>query len=160
MLYSEAEIVELRSNVSIDRVYLIDDYPSKKYFERLSSAQKKSFLENHETYVEGSSRAKHAINSADIIIYSAGTQHSSLYPTYLTAMPASDQLLIIKRHLNFLLQMLEQIMKPLNTKLMITLKEHLNTFCLSENRNFEIRELFTYAFINKSNRQKSKLRKN
>ena len=41
--YSEAEIVELRSNVSIDRVYLIDDYPSKKYFERLSSAQK-SFL--------------------------------------------------------------------------------------------------------------------
>ena len=26
--------------------------------------------------------------------------------------------------------------------------------CLSENRNFEIRELFTYAFINKSNRQK------
>ena len=84
MLYSEAEIVELRSNVSIDRVYLVDDYPDKKYFKKLNALEKKAFLESHETYVECSHRAKLAISAADIIIFSAGTQHSSLYPTYLT----------------------------------------------------------------------------
>ena len=125
MLYSEAEIVELRSNVSIDRVYLIDDYPSKKYFERLSSAQK-IFLENHETYVEGSSRAKHAINSADIIIYSAGTQHSSLYPTYLTrgmARSIADN----KRHLNFITNVGADYETP-KYKAHDYIEGHLNTF--------------------------------
>ena len=43
MLYSEAEIVELRSNVSIDRVYLLDEYP-KKIILRNYPLLKKSFL--------------------------------------------------------------------------------------------------------------------
>ena len=153
MLYSEAEIVELRSNVSIDRVYLIDDYPSKKYFERLSSAQKKSFLENHETYVEGSSRAKHAINRADIIIYSAGTQHSSLYPTYLTrglARSIADN----KKALKFFITNVGADYETPKYKAHDYIEGAFKYLCLSENRNFEIRELFTYAFINKSNRQK------
>ena len=41
MLYSEAEIVELRSNVSIDRVYLLDNYPKRQNFKNLSTSQKK-----------------------------------------------------------------------------------------------------------------------
>ena len=44
MLYSEAEIVELRSNVKIERIYLLDDIPSKNYFEKLSIDEKDIFL--------------------------------------------------------------------------------------------------------------------
>jgi 2-phospho-L-lactate transferase/gluconeogenesis factor (CofD/UPF0052 family) len=84
MLYSEAEIVELRSNVRIERIYLLDELIDKDAFDGLNLADKKKYLDHHHCYVAISSRAKAAIEKADIIIYSAGTQHSSLYPTYLS----------------------------------------------------------------------------
>jgi 2-phospho-L-lactate transferase/gluconeogenesis factor (CofD/UPF0052 family) len=85
MLYSEAEIVELRSNVRIERVYLLDRLLDRKRFDLLSTAEKRAYLEQHHCYVGVSSGVKLALRQADIIIYSAGTQHSSLYPTYLSA---------------------------------------------------------------------------
>lgn len=90
VLFSEAEIVELRSNVSIERVYLFESYPPKGSFKGITFAEKKYFFEKHHSYVEASPRAQRAIEDADIIIYSPGTQHSSLYPTYLSdGIPAS-----------------------------------------------------------------------
>ena len=83
-LYNEAEIVELRSNVSVERVYLLDEYLNKTHFSKLSKVEKIKFLCAHESYVQSVPRILRAINDADIIIYSPGTQHSSLYPTYLT----------------------------------------------------------------------------
>lgn len=85
MLYSEAEIVELRSNVRIERVYLLDRLLDRARFDLLSTAEKRAYLEQHHCYVGVSSGVKLALRQADIIIYSAGTQHSSLYPTYLSA---------------------------------------------------------------------------
>lgn len=84
ILYSEAEIVELRSNVRIERIYLLDEAIEKKLFETLDLVEKKQYLEQHHCYVAISSRAKVALEQADIVVYSAGTQHSSLYPTYLS----------------------------------------------------------------------------
>lgn len=84
MLYSEAEIVELRSNVRIERIYLLDEKISKESFDRLELLEKRQYLDQHHCFVSISPRAKIAIEKADIIIYSAGTQHSSLYPTYLS----------------------------------------------------------------------------
>lgn len=84
VLFSEAEIVELRSNVAIERVYLLDSYPPKGSFENISFKDKKYFFESNHSYVEASPKAQRAIKDADIIIYSAGTQHSSLYPTYIS----------------------------------------------------------------------------
>ena len=84
MRYSEAEIVELRSNVNLKSIYLVDNYLNKSKFEKISKAEKITFLENHNSFVDISSKAKRAISDADIIIYSPGTQHSSLYPTYMT----------------------------------------------------------------------------
>lgn len=84
ILFSEAEIVELRSNVQIDRVFLVDSYPEKNGFLGANLKQKKEFLVNHHSYVEATPRVIRAIKDADIIIYSAGTQHSSLYPTYFS----------------------------------------------------------------------------
>lgn len=83
-LYNEAEIVELRSNISVERVFLLDDYLNKKYFCNLSKKEKLRYLLSHQSYVAATSRVIRAINDADIIVYSPGTQHSSLYPTYLS----------------------------------------------------------------------------
>ena len=85
MLYSEADIVELRSNVRVERIYLLDKLLNKTRFETMSTANKRYYLERHHCYVGVSPRVKLALQQADIIIYSAGTQHSSLYPTYMSA---------------------------------------------------------------------------
>jgi 2-phospho-L-lactate transferase/gluconeogenesis factor (CofD/UPF0052 family) len=83
-LYDESEIVELRSNVSVERIYLLDEYLKKKHFSKLSKTEKLNFLTSHQSYVEATQRSTRAIKDADIIIYAPGTQHSSLYPTYLS----------------------------------------------------------------------------
>lgn len=85
MLYSEADIVELRSNVRVERIYLLDKLLDKTRFETMSTTDKRYYLERHHCYVGVSPRVKLALQQADIIIYSAGTQHSSLYPTYMSA---------------------------------------------------------------------------
>lgn len=85
MLYNEADIVELRSNVRLERIYLLDKLPEKSKFETLSTADKRYYLERHHCYVGVSPGVRLALQQADIIIYSAGTQHSSLYPTYMSA---------------------------------------------------------------------------
>jgi 2-phospho-L-lactate transferase/gluconeogenesis factor (CofD/UPF0052 family) len=84
MLYSEAEIVELRSNVRIERIYLLDNYVDRQKFELLDTVQKRCFLERHHCPVRVSAGVELALRQADVIIYTAGTQHSSLYPTYMS----------------------------------------------------------------------------
>lgn len=83
MLYTEAEIVELRSNVRIERIYLLDQLLNKERFEPLSLKEKRYYLDRHHSFVPVSPAVRLALKQADIIIYSAGTQHSSLYPTYI-----------------------------------------------------------------------------
>ena len=90
MLYSEAEIVELRSSVRIDRLYLLDHKPCRTSFDALTLDEKQAYLKQHHCPVFASSGVTRAIRQADIIIYAAGTQHSSLYPTYMaTGLAAS-----------------------------------------------------------------------
>lgn len=84
-LYTESEIVELRSNVRIERIYLLDHCLDRRLFEKLSIEDKRSYLEQHHCPPTISTGVSLALKQADIIIYSAGTQHSSLYPTYLAS---------------------------------------------------------------------------
>lgn len=84
MLYCEADIVELRSNVRIERIYLLDTLLDRVRFDPLSTTDKRQFLERHHCFVEATPLVRQALAQADVIIYSSGTQHSSLYPTYLT----------------------------------------------------------------------------
>lgn len=84
MLYSEAEIVELRSNVRINGLYILDRPLDRDTFEGLSLNEKKHFLDRHHSAVMASPGVVLALKAADIIVYAAGTQHSSLYPTYMS----------------------------------------------------------------------------
>lgn len=152
MLYSEAEIVELRSNVSIDRVYLVDDYPDKKFFDKLNAEEKKSYLKYHQTYVECSSRATLAVKSADIIIYSAGTQHSSLYPTYMTR-GLGRTIAENKKALKFFISNIGADYETPKYKAHNYVDGAYKYLCLSGPSNFDMKELFTHVLINKSSRQ-------
>jgi 2-phospho-L-lactate transferase/gluconeogenesis factor (CofD/UPF0052 family) len=84
MLYCEAEIVELRSNVRIESIYLIDNDIDRSRFEALHTDDKRCFLQRHHCPVRVSPGVELVLRQADIIVYSAGTQHSSLYPTYMS----------------------------------------------------------------------------
>ena len=84
VLYSEAEIVELRSNVLIGALYLLDRPVDRKRFSRLSAEDQRHFLTRHHAAASASPGVMLSLEQADIIIYSAGTQHSSLYPTYMS----------------------------------------------------------------------------
>lgn len=84
LLCCEAEIVELRSNVLIDALYLLDRPLDRARLEQLSSDDQRYYLQRHHAAASASPGVRLALEQADIIVYSAGTQHSSLYPTYMS----------------------------------------------------------------------------
>ena len=53
-------------------------------FEILSVPEKRFVLERRHCPVHVSAGVRRALQQADIIVYAAGTQHSSLYPTYMS----------------------------------------------------------------------------
>ena len=71
--FDESEIVELRSNVRIERIFLLDNLLNKVRFEALSVDEKRYFLDRHHCYVSVPSGVKLALRQADIVIYSANT---------------------------------------------------------------------------------------
>jgi 2-phospho-L-lactate transferase/gluconeogenesis factor (CofD/UPF0052 family) len=84
ILTTEADIVELRSNDRIARLFLLERPVDPDALGRLDPADRARFLAQRHTPVRLSAGARLAIEQADAIIYSAGTQHSSLYPTYMS----------------------------------------------------------------------------
>lgn len=84
ILYSESEIVELRSNVRVAAIYLLDRALDPAQLAALPLDQQRYYLARHHAAPIASPGVLLALEQADIIIYSAGTQHSSLYPTYLS----------------------------------------------------------------------------
>lgn len=83
ILYCEADIVEQRSNSRISQLVMLDEPLVKGTLDGLNEQEKKQFLESRHSTGDASQPAQRALRDADIIIYAAGTQHSSLYPTYL-----------------------------------------------------------------------------
>jgi 2-phospho-L-lactate transferase/gluconeogenesis factor (CofD/UPF0052 family) len=84
ILYSEAEIVELRSNVRIKKIYLLDSYPDRSIVSKMTTVEAEEYFETMNRQVSITPHVERSIADADIIIYSSGTQHSSLYPSYMT----------------------------------------------------------------------------
>ena len=84
ILYSEAEIVELRSNSRIKKIYLLDQYPDRQVVAKMSIPEVEQYFEIMNRQVTITSKVERSIRDADIIIYSPGTQHSSLYPSYIS----------------------------------------------------------------------------
>jgi len=149
ILYSEAEIVELRSNVRIEQIYLLDQILDKSTFATIDNNEKRSYLERHHCYVGVSPGVRLALQRAEIIIYSAGTQHSSLYPTYMSAGLAES----ISDNHSALKVFITNIGADYETPrykasdYIFGAYRYLN---LSDERNYSMEELFDVIFVNQS----------
>ena len=86
ILFTESEIVNLRSNFLIYRIFLINNKINldKNKINALNFDNKLKFLKDIHINPSINDQLEKKIELADIIIYSPGTQHSSLLPTYLT----------------------------------------------------------------------------
>ncbi len=149
ILYSEAEIVELRSNVRIERIYLLDQILDKSTFATIDNNEQRSYLERHHCYVGVSPGVRLALQRAEIIIYSAGTQHSSLYPTYMStglAESISDNHSALKV---FITNIGADYETPRYKASDYILGAH-RYLNLSDERNYGMEELFDFIFINQS----------
>ena len=148
MLYSEAEIVELRSNVRIERIFLLDESLPKESFEHFSNEEKRYYLDQHNCHVPITQSVILALKQADIIIYAAGTQHSSLYPSYISK-GLSETIANNKMALKIFLTNIGADYETPQYKAsdyFLGAYKYLN---LTDSRNYSMEELFDYIFINK-----------
>ena len=86
-LKNEAEVVSEQTSTELHEVYLLERYLHPEELEELSQldfTERKKFVQARERFPKINPKAERAIASADLIIYGPGTQHSSLYPSYLT----------------------------------------------------------------------------
>ncbi len=87
LLASEAEIVSEQSQTSIADIYLLPDYPGeddRAAWEAMTPKQRRNFLRDRSVSPSINPEAATALSEADLIVYGPGTQHSSLFPSYLT----------------------------------------------------------------------------
>ncbi len=84
-LPDEAAIVNPQDAVRIEEIFLLPHYVDPNIPEMTTSKSDKiRFLRQMETLPQVNPVARTALLEADIVIYGPGTQHSSLYPSYLT----------------------------------------------------------------------------
>ena len=148
MLYSEADIVELRSNVRIERIFLLDSPLPKESFENFSSEEKRYYLNQHNCHVPISQSVILTLKQADIIIYSAGTQHSSLYPSYISTGLSETIANNTKATKIFITNIGADYETPQYkaSDYFLGAFKYLN---LTDKKNYKMEELFDYIFINK-----------
>jgi len=87
VLVSEAEIVDAKLKNRISDVFLIDrplSEADRSTLAGLSASQCADRLAARSTLMPLNPRLRERIAAADLIIYAPGTQHSSLFPSYLT----------------------------------------------------------------------------
>lgn len=148
VLYSEAEIVELRSSVKIKKIYLLDHPLKANLLSDVSIENRENYLELNKSYVEATENSVAALKMADIIIYSSGTQHSSLYPTYMTSgIPeAITKNTSAKKY--FITNIGEDYETP-SYKASDFIKGALKYLNYSTSRNYEYEDFFNFVLINK-----------
>ncbi len=86
VLYSESEIVNLRSNVILHSIFLIDHKKKldKAKISNLNFEEKLNYFKKINIIPNLNKNLIDKIKLANVIIFSPGTQHSSLLPSYTT----------------------------------------------------------------------------
>jgi 2-phospho-L-lactate transferase/gluconeogenesis factor (CofD/UPF0052 family) len=87
LLGSEEEIVDAKRRNRIDDIFLLPLRPSAEEVARLGGLSREALAEAlaaRSAVLRINPRLDAAIRGADLIIYAPGTQHSSLFPSYLT----------------------------------------------------------------------------
>ena len=86
VLLSEAEIVSAQNPAKIEDIALVDEslYRGGIQNRALDGAELETLIARGARIPEIHADARQALSSADVIVYGPGTQHSSLFPSYLT----------------------------------------------------------------------------
>jgi 2-phospho-L-lactate transferase/gluconeogenesis factor (CofD/UPF0052 family) len=87
VLLSEAEVVDSRQQNQISDVFLIDRRLSdgdRARLQQLPKDEAARWLEQHSRPIPINPRLRERLAEASLIIFAPGTQHSSLFPSYLT----------------------------------------------------------------------------
>jgi 2-phospho-L-lactate transferase/gluconeogenesis factor (CofD/UPF0052 family) len=87
LLGSEEEIVDATRHNRIDDIFLIAPPPTSNETTRWRTGTRedlKAILSARAASVRLNPRVARALGNADLIVYAPGTQHSSLFPSYLT----------------------------------------------------------------------------
>jgi 2-phospho-L-lactate transferase CofD len=87
LLGSEAEIVDAKRRNRVKDIYLVDRVltdDERRTLEASAPSAVTGFLEGRLRPITVNPRLIERIANADLLIYSPGTQHSSLFPSYLT----------------------------------------------------------------------------
>ncbi len=87
LLATEAEIVGAAGNTRIHDIHLLPqplDDATRDRLNGMSATARDAWLADHEVEPVANPLLLERIERADVIVYSPGTQHSSLFPTYLT----------------------------------------------------------------------------
>jgi 2-phospho-L-lactate transferase/gluconeogenesis factor (CofD/UPF0052 family) len=87
VLGSEEEIVDARRHNRVADIFLVDrpiKPEDRQRLHRLSPAERASFFIERRATVRLNPRVAQALSNANVVLYAPGTQHSSLFPSYLT----------------------------------------------------------------------------
>lgn len=152
VLYSEAEIVELRSNVRVEALYLLDRPLDRERFSALTTDEQRYFLSRHHAAASASPGVRLALEAADIIVYSAGTQHSSLYPTYMSRGVA-DTIAGNREALKIFVTNIGADYETPSYKASDYLRGAYKFLSLAERRHYVLGDLFSAVLINSSRRK-------
>ena len=117
---------------------------------KLSIEEKIKYLEKHQSYTSVSEGVRNALEHADIIIYSAGTQHSSLYPTYLSSGLA-ETIADNKNASKIFITNIGADYETPSYKASDYLLGAFRYLNLSDKRDYSIPELFDAILVNQSN---------
>jgi 2-phospho-L-lactate transferase/gluconeogenesis factor (CofD/UPF0052 family) len=86
LLKDESSIVNLTSESPISEIFLMPQ-PLQDVellnLQTMSFLEKKSYLLNASKIPKATQESKDALENADLVIYGSGTQHSSLFPSYM-----------------------------------------------------------------------------
>lgn len=86
-LADEAAIVSPQDDTPIQEIFLLKDYLDPEEMDTLqglSPEDRKAYLRKQERLPESNPEALTEIRDADLVIFGPGTQHSSLFPSYVT----------------------------------------------------------------------------
>jgi hypothetical protein len=87
VLLSEAELVDGKQPSQISDVFLLDHRISdddRTRLQQMPQEESRRWLEGHSKPIQINPRLRERLGEASLIIYAPGTQHSSLFPSYLT----------------------------------------------------------------------------
>ena len=87
VLLSEAEIVSAQNPSKIDEIYLIEEQAYRSFAGNgrpFSAEGLQDLIARGARIPSVNPEARQALETADVIIYGPGTQHSSLFPSYIT----------------------------------------------------------------------------